>query len=367
MRVPLPAALAPGEQAVMAMEFLVEVPTEAGSNYGVFAAIDDVLALAHFYPQIAVYDDEGWNIDVPPPNADVTYGDSSYYLTRVTAPAGQVILASGSEIDKQTNGDEQVITIAAGPVRDFYIASSDRYTVISDTVGETTVNGYGFPEFAEQNEQVLGIATTALESLGDRFGPYPFTEFDIAPTPNQALGVEYPGAVVIRAALYDPEASLGSVPAQFYTEATVAHEAGHQWFYSTVGNDQLDEPWLDEALTQYATMLYFLDAYGPEGAEGYHNSFVERWDRVDRADIPIGLPAGDYSGIEYGAIVYGRGPLFFEALAEEMGQDNFDAFLRDYYQQNKWGIATGKDLKALAESACDCDLSPVFAEWVGEL
>lgn len=367
MRVPLPAPLAPGEQVVIGLEFSVDVPTEGGNNYGVFATIDDVLALAHFYPQIAVYDDEGWNIEPPPPNADVTYADTALYLVRVTAPAEQVMVTSGNEIDRQTAGDEQIVTIAAGPVRDFYIASSDRYTLVSDTVGETTVNSYGFPEFAEQNEQVLEVATTALASLGARLGEYPFVEFDVAPTPNLALGVEYPGAVVIRSALYDPEATLGQTPALFYTEATVAHEVGHQWFYSVVGNDQLDEPWLDEALTQYVTFLYFLDTYGPQGGDGFRDSFIDRWERVDRADIPIGMPAGEYDSAEYGAIVYGRGPLFFEALSEEMGQETFEAFLRDYYQQNKWDISTGQELKALAEAHCDCDLSSIFAEWVGDL
>ena len=96
----------------------------------------------------------------------------------------------------------------------------------------------------------------------------------------------------------------------------IAHEVGHQWFYSTVGNDQLDEPWLDESLTQYVTYLYFLDTYGAQAAEGFRQSFVGRWDRVGMADIPIGMPAGNYDGTEYGAIVYGRGPLFFERLAE---------------------------------------------------
>jgi aminopeptidase N len=316
---------------------------------------------------IAVYDDEGWNIDVPPPNADVTYGDSSFYLVQITAPNEQVLVTSGSQIDHSTEGDQQRLLVAAGPVRDFYLASSDRYSVISQQVGETTVNSYGFSEFNMQNKQALGYTVGALQSLGQRLGPYPFTEFDIAPTPNLALGVEYPGATVIRAELYDPQAQFGDMPANFLMEGTVAHEVGHQWFYSTVGNDQLDEPWVDEALTQYVTYLYFLDTYGEAGADGFRQSFVDRWQRVDMADIPIGMPAGNYDGTEYGAIVYGRGPLFFLALADQMGQESFDTFLRDYYQQNKWGIASGADLKALAEEQCDCDLSPLFAEWVGEL
>jgi dienelactone hydrolase len=367
MRVPLPEQLAPSQSVVIGMDYQVAVPTEGGSNYGVFATVDNVLALAHFYPMVSVYDDEGWNIDLPSPNADPTYGDSSFYLVQITAPEEQVLVTSGSPVRHSTAGGQQTLFVAAGPVRDFYLASSDRYTVISQQVGETTVNSYGFPEFSNQIKQVLGYTVAALEDLGARLGTYPFTEFDIAPTPNLALGVEYPGATVIRADLYDPAAQLGDIPVSAYLESTVAHEVGHQWFYSVVGNDQLDEPWLDEALTQYVTYLYYLDAYGQQGAEGFRQSFVGRWQRVDMADIPIGMPAGSYDGTEYGAIVYGRGPLFFLALADEMGQTSFDTFLRDYYQQHKWGIATGVDLKMMAEDQCSCDLSPLFAEWVGEL
>jgi len=90
-------------------------------------------------------------------------------------------------------------------------------------------------------------------------------------------------------------------------ESVVAHEVGHQWFYNVVGSDQINEPWLDEAVDQYVTGLYFLDAYGKSGYDGYRSTWQSRWERVSRANIPIGMPAEKYQGKEYGAIVYGRG------------------------------------------------------------
>jgi len=75
---------------------------------------------------------------------------------------------------------------------------------------------------------------------------------------------------------------------------------------------------------------------------------------------------GAYADKEYGAIVYGRGPLFVTALAEEMGQQKFDEFLRDYYESHKWGIGTGDAFKQLAERHCQCDLTASFEEWVYE-
>ncbi|MEZ4517187.1 MAG: hypothetical protein R3C44_10235 [Chloroflexota bacterium] len=83
-------------------------------------------------------------------------------------------------------------------------------------------------------------------------------------------------------------------------------------------------------------------------------------------DIPVGLPVDEYTGDEYGAIVYGRGPVFVRALADEMGEETFNAFLQDYVVSNRLGIGTTESFRSLAETHCDCDLGPIFAEWVYE-
>jgi hypothetical protein len=364
MRVPLSPALPPGQSVVLQMDFAVQAPNGEGGNYGTFAFKDGVLALAHFYPLIPVYDDEGWNVEIAPFIGDVVYADTSFYLARVTAPISQTLVASGIATSREQTGSQQIVTFAAGPVRDFYLVASDRYNPVSRTVGETTINSYAPTELTEGAETVLNQAEAALQSYNERFGPYPFTEFDLVSTTTFALGVEYPGIVAILVDLYHPDGQVRGTPTGPLLEGVVAHEVAHQWFYSQVGNDQVDEPWLDEALAQYATLLYYQDVYGEAGANGFHRSLERRWQRLNRADIPIGLPVASYDESSYGAIVYGRGPLFVEQLAKTMGQESFAAFLRDYYQAFKWGIATGDAFKQLAEQHCACDLTPLFEEWV---
>jgi hypothetical protein len=51
------------------MDFQVDVPTEMGGNYNLFGYNSGVLALDKFYPVIPVYDDEGWNVEIPPKTA----------------------------------------------------------------------------------------------------------------------------------------------------------------------------------------------------------------------------------------------------------------------------------------------------------
>ena len=330
-------------------------------NYGLFGYIDNILVLDGFYPAIPVYNEDGWHYGWLPPNSDTTFQDVSYYLVTVTAPKDLVIISSGVTVDAQKTNGQQIVTIAQGPSRDFYIAASDEFEVISETIGETTVNSYTVRGLDEGSKLALSTAVDAIETFNIYYGIYPYTEFDVVSTPMQgAYGIEYPGIVGINYALYDTsDPTTASI-----LESTVAHETGHQWLYNVVGDDQINEPWLDEAMTQYATGLYFQYVYGESGFISYSNSWYSRWDRVERADKPIGLPAGSYEGREYSGIVYGRGPIFIDTLAQTMGEEVFEAFLKDYYETFKWGIVTTEEFKELAEEHCQCDLTELFEAWV---
>lgn len=368
LRVTLPEPLPDGEQVIVSMRFDVEVPTRQEGNYGAFAYYADVLALAHFYPLIAAYDAEGWHTELPAPAGDIVYADASFYLVRLTLPEDLVLIGSGDTVDlpvlEEAQAGRKIMTFAAGPMRDFYLACSRDFEVSSRQVGDTTINSYALPEFTEGRDKVLDFAAAALEVYNRRFGDYPYRELDMVGTPNQALGIEYPGVIAINTLVYDPSLILANTPAGVWLESTTAHEVSHQWFYGVVGDDQLNEPWLDEAMAQYATMLYYGDLYGPDGAEEYKQTFYQRWDRVDQEETPIGLPVGEYDEAEYGAIVYGRGPLFLVALADLIGQDTMDAFLRDYYARYAYDVVDTGEFKAMAEEHCGCDLTALFTVWV---
>ena len=36
-----------------------------------------------------------------------------------------------------------------------------------------------------------------------------------------------------------------------HIETHIPHEVAHQWFYSVIGNDPYNEPWLDEAFAEF--------------------------------------------------------------------------------------------------------------------
>ena len=364
LQVPLPTPLQPGEEAIIEMNFTVDIARQMAGNYGLFGYFDDVLVLDGFYPSIPVYDDEGWNVQDSAPNGDMTNLDASFYLVKVTAPVRMNVIASGAKARREILGNYSSFTFAAGPARDFYVAASENFVRASTTVGETTINSYTFPENTAGTKAALEAASQALGIFNQRLDHYPYTELDIVSTPMLALGIEYPGIVGISLDLYALHDTQQELSPEALLEGVVVHEVSHQWFYNVIGNDQVDEPWLDEAMAQYLTMLYYTDVYGDSTARSYRSSWTESWSRIDQEEIPIGLPAGDYTSEQYQPVIYGRGPLFLMALAEVMGEKTFHRFLRDYYDAYKWETVTTEIFHDTAEQYCRCELDEVFDKWV---
>ena len=356
---PLAAPLAPGESVELELRFDLPVPSGEGvGNYGEFALQDGVLALAHFYPTVAVYDTD-WRLETPAPHGDVIFQDASLYDVTLTAPADLTVVATGATLGKTANGDGFATwQLGGGPMRDFNVVASRDYLSARTQVGEITVNSYFLPGDEEGGRKALDWAAKALTIYQGEFGAYPYRELDIVETATTAGGIEYPGLVVVASRLYS------DANRQAFFESATAHEVAHQWWYNVVGNDQVNHPWLDEALTQYATYRYFQGAHGDAGGQGFIDSMNGRWTAAGGEKKPIGLPGSDYTAKDYGAIVYGRGPLFFIALRDRLGDEKMTELLRRHYAEQAWDIATPEEFRALAEDVAGESLADLWAEWV---
>ena len=294
----------------------------------------------------------GWELQTLPLFGDMTTADPGLYDVWVTAPAALTVVATGITVETKANPDDtKTWYLVGGPQREFNLVASNTFTLASRHVGDVTINAYFPSEHAKGGAAALDWASQAFSIYQQAFSAYPYTELDIVATPTDAGGVEYPGLVVIADRLYDQFDEV-VIADRLYDQAdqigsffqiAVVHEVAHQWWYNLLGNDQVREPWLDEAITQYATVLFFEDRYGAEGRAGVLNSFNERWNRVKAAnDQPIGLPVASYEGRAYGAIVYGK----------------------DFSAAYRWRTATADDFHATAETSCTCQLDGLFAEWV---
>ena len=359
LTVPLAEWLSPGERVELSLTFGGTLPTDGTAGYAQYGYIDGVLALPNAYPLIPVYDDEGWNVELAPPYGDATFTDIALYTVRVTLPEGMILATSGVIVDEIDNGDGTITHRAAsGPMRDFVLVAGEAYQTVREEVGGVQVTSYYLRDEAG-GRRALDYAVQALRFYEERIGPYPFNELDVVATPTLAGGIEYPGLIVVAGDLYGQEGG-------FFEFATV-HEVAHQWWYGLVGNDQLDEPWLDEALTQYTSLLYYEDRYGPQAAQGVLESAFKRpYQRLldSGEDMPAGLPVAAYSESLYGAVVYGKGPLFFHEMRRQVGDETFDQILRTYFEEYRYGIAYPHDLLEVAERVSGQELDALYKEWI---
>lgn len=374
LNINLATPLAQGEAITVYLEYSVQVPQKSQRNYGLFGIDESILSLGHGYPQLAVFNEQGWALETPPSHGDVVHADTAFYLVEVTAPQAANVATTGtvfpSLTSRTTPVSKQRFTVAAGPVRDFYLTASRDYAVAERQSGQTRLKLY-YPRSAgsitrSRVDQMLEQTAKSLEVFSKRLQPYPYTELDISAIATAALGIEYPSIIGMSTRFFDNSPRLYGYDLQELLESTIVHEVGHQWFYGAVGNNQVSEPWLDESLTQYITLLYYLDTYGEVGAEDFRRSLQERWNTGRNAQKSIDLATEAYSSREYAAIVYGLGPLVLDELAQQMGQNNFDALLRTYTQENFWEISDSSAFFALAEAYCVCDISnqsPTGERW----
>jgi aminopeptidase N len=220
------------------------------------------------------------------------------------------------------------------------------------------VNSYFYPGDEAGGEKALQVAIDALSAFTDLFGPYTYTELDVVQTPNYLGGMEYSGLVVLEDSLY---------PSVVGVEWLTAHEVAHQWWFAMVGNDQVDDPWLDEALTQYSTLLYYEEVYGPERAEAIRYSQFEQVNEslIQRGrNLPIGMAADEYSSGLYWEIVYDKGALYFHNLREAVGDEVFFDIMRTYYRRHKYEIATPESFLDTVEDVSGDRYEELFEEWV---
>ena len=117
---------------------------------------------------------------------------------------------------------------------------------------------------------------------------------------------------------------------RFSLEYVIAHETAHQWWISVVGNNEISEPWIDEALTEYSTILYFEKKYGDKLAKKLIDN-MELQAKSYRSEDIFKPVTGYSNSIEYSLNVYTKGALAFHEVRKEVGDRVFFDTLKEYY------------------------------------
>lgn len=357
-----PQPLPPGQNATVTMTFTARTPRNASQRiFGAYNLEAGVWSIASFYPLLARYiPGMGWDTRPIVSRGDFTVSATALYDVTVDAPADWHLVSSGSRIEhRTTDHNRQVARFVSGPMREFYLAALQGLMPISTEVDGIRVISYVQPNDQTAGEQSLTIATTALQVFNQRFGAYPYNEFEVIQAAlTQFYGMEYPGVVLIEQDLYRRNNRL--------LETTIAHEISHQWWYGLVGNDAQGEAWLDEGLASYSQILYYEMIDNPAQTTAELEAFRASYRRLRErgGDAPLATPPAALNDGRYVPIAYAKGALFFHALRQRIGEAAFNDFLQQYVATYRWREIAGPDLIRIAGLVCGCDLDNLFTDWV---
>ncbi len=336
-RITLATPIAAHGTATLEADWNFKVPrSENGRGLRMGAWGDSLVAVAQWYPRVAVYDDlRGWDTD-PYLGPSEFYNNFGRFDVTIDVPAGWLVGASGvlqnpadvltpavrERLAHALDSDSTRTIVSAterGPgistaagtrlswhfvaesVADFAWGTSDRF--VWDATRATIpggavipVNIFYEPGHKAQYAQVGPLSRHALEFYSALWMPYAFPQLTVIDGPDG--GMEYPMLIMSAAGAAD-------------------HETGHQWWPMMVGVNETWYGWMDEGFNQYMNTLSGADRnHVPANLDGLGQSYGRT--SGDEGEAPLMWNA-NYGGPNYRFQAYGKSPLMLSMLGGIVG------------------------------------------------
>ncbi len=377
LKIALPQPLAPGETVALTIDFKIGLPHQ----YGRFGWHKNIIQLSRWYPILAVVDEKGWNKAPFYPYQRPFYSEASFYDVSLTVPENQIVIHSGIEDASKpiAEGQKTVHIKTENPIRDFSMAMSKDYLLLSQKAQDITFKAFYFPGNEQHARQALDSAQQMMAAYSQKFGPYPYSEFSIAPVYLGYGGEQMANMIFVDTRVFEMPQVLNR-----HFDFLISHETGHQWFYNLVGVDEYCQMWLEEGVHSFFLSEYFRQKYGADASILDFPKWCKSWNWVlpkltfERAstvryqmmvrmgyDRPI---VDDLSSFaepsSIFALTYGKGAQIVKMLQTLLGRERMDKiFQRIFreYQFKNWSIV---DFKKICEQESGLSLDWFFQEWL---
>jgi aminopeptidase N len=292
----------------------------------------------------------------------------------VEAPADWVVVSNSPVAQRPSDGHAGRWVFERTPVIPTYITAvvAGTYTAVHDTHGDLPLGWYIRRSLADHvdAEELFELTKQGLDWYAEAFGRrYPFAKYDQLFVPEfQAGAMENPGCItysesyVFRSKVTDTQRERRA--------ETILHEMAHMWFGDLVTMRWWDDLWLNESFATFMSVLC------QSRATRFSNAWVtfldaeKAWAKF-QDQLPTTHPiAADMVDIEsvhqnFDGITYAKGASVLRQLVAWVGEDEFLAGCRRYFDDHAWDNAELADFLAALEAASGRhDLGGWKDEWL---
>ena len=334
LRLSLPEAARMASEVTLCLDYSIALPRAGGEGISAVHALgwsDLGLVAGYWYPVLAPYTRaQGWFLVPYHPVGDPIVYEVADYEAVIRAPASYTVIGAG--LQKSDGGTWRFKLERA---RGFAFAVSDRLVASRAEVNGLPLQVWHLPAHQSGAAAALRAVHEALPLFDQTYGPYPYRELVIIEA-VQFGGMEYSALITFSRdwfADYAPPPSGVDFGADLLVRFIV-HELGHQWWYGAVGNDQVYEPWLDEALARYGEVLYY---------EQLHPTHLAWWEAPSTGMTTAPINQAIYRFADtasYVQAIYVSGTRFLLAVRQQIGAQAFTAFLQDYFRRYRNGFVS---------------------------
>ncbi|WHH57076.1 M1 family aminopeptidase [Petroclostridium sp. X23] len=239
----------------------------------------------------------------------------NHYSVRLKTDNHFTAYAPG-KVEEDTVGDSKITIFQHENARDFPIAIFKNAKVEVRKYGEKDIYYIGSLDAKDYIEHAMAFAESNI-------GPYPYKEFYVVKAPLSLQGMEFSNMIFLSESCFHNKEVLKRV---------AYHEVFHQWFYGIIGTDQLNEPFLDEGLVNYLSLML--------SNNELNRYFNEKLFQLHLRDY--------HSRDQYYHLAYNDSAVYFYKLHKKLG-DDFYNLLKKIYAEKKLSILYFDELLKYAE------------------
>jgi hypothetical protein len=229
------------------------------------------------------------------------------------------------------------------------------------------------PEHRGQEDRHFAATSAALRYYGEWYGPYPYGHITIVDPAYQsgAGGMEYPTLFTAGTRWLAPRQSNSP-------EGVTVHEAGHQFWYGIVGNDEFEHGWMDEGFNTFSEERVQSIAFQPNyRVQRFFGGFIpwqQRGIALRRETDGNGLngyrgaaesddpsqPTFRYWPGTHAEITYSKTALWLNTLERMLGWETLQRIMHTHFERWKFKHPRPEDFFAVANEISGQDLTWFF-------